>query len=186
MGSFYVNHTVQTTDRKKIEDLLAGRHAFISPVSDRIVVAYDQDSDSQDEDIIVDLAKMLSAKLETVVFAVLNHDDDILIYWLFDRGAQVDAYNSMPDYFVDTTEPRGPQGGNAKMLCEKFGSPNIEAIERILRSDDYVFALDRHIDLLKALGLKLEISYLGYRHLVSGDYPDGFGKNDFLEVGSKL
>lgn len=185
MGSFYVSHTVLATDRKKIGDLLAGRNAFISPARSGTAVVYDKDADSQDEDTIIDLAKLLSANMNAVVFAVLNHDDDILLYWLFESGKQIDSYNSTPDYFADTPEPRGPVGGDARALCEAFGSPNIEAAERILRSEDYVFALDRHTDLLKALGFSPELSYLGYRYLAADSFPDGFGKEDFIEIGGK-
>lgn len=183
MGNFYVSHVVQTTDRESMGNLLTGRNAFISPVHNGTVVVYDKEADTQDEEIIVDLAKLLSSKENTVVLATLNHDDDILAYWLFNRGIQIDAYNSMPDYFADTAVPRGPIGGDAKILCESFGSQSAEAVEQMLRSEDYVFALDRHIDLVRALGLLPEFSYMGYRHLAAGELSDGFEKSDFIELG---
>lgn len=181
MGNFYVNHAVRTTDHDRVKDLLAGRDAYISPVINGIAAVYDKEADSQDEDITAGLAKLLSAKMDTVVMAILNHDDDILMYWLSDRGTQTDAYNSTPNYFSDTLDTSVPSGGNSQVLCRSFGSPNFEAAERILRSDDYVFALDRHLDLLNALGVTPEILYLGYRHLEAGDFPDNLGS--FIKVG---
>lgn len=180
MGSFYVTHTVRTTDRQKIGELLVRRKAMVSTVSSGVIVVFDKDANSQDEDIAIDLARMLSADMNAVVLAVLNHDDDILMYWLFESGTQIDSYNSCPDYFADVSELRGPVGGNARALCEAFASPNIEAAERILRFD-YVFEWDRHTDLLKALGLGPELA--GFSSLIADSFTTGFGESGFTDIG---
>lgn len=181
MGGFYVTHTIRATDREKIGGLLASRKALVSTACSGVVVVYDKDANSQDEDIVIDLARLLSAGMNAVVFAVLNHDDDILMYWLFEGGKQIDSYNSAPDYFADTPEPRGPVGGSARALCEAFASSDIEAAERVLRSGEYVFAFDRHVDLLKALGFGPELA--GYSDLLADSFTTGFEESDFAKIG---
>ncbi len=159
MGSFYVNFVARTKNRDEVGNLLAGRDAYISPVLDEVVLFYDREADAQDWRLIEELAREFSDRLATVILATLNHDDDILMYCLFKDGEERDSYNSAPDYFEGTLPPCDPSGGAAQVLCEAFGSKNIEAVETILRApgalsdDGYVFALDRHRDLMEALGM---------------------------------
>ena len=46
-----------------------------------------------------DLAKCLSGALATYVLALMVHDDDVLYYDLCQDGANLDGYNSDPQYF---------------------------------------------------------------------------------------
>lgn len=189
MGNFYVNHVARTTNRGAIGNLLAGRHAYVSPVLDEVVVIYDREADAQDWPLIEELARRLSDRLATAVLATLNHDDDILMYCLFEKGEEKDSYNSAPDYFEDTLTPRDPVGGAAQVLCEAFGSQNVGAVQAILSmpdaDDGYVFALDRHRDLMQALGMTSVAFLAGYRHLVAGYFPEDLDRNDFIEVGGE-
>jgi hypothetical protein len=180
MGSSYVTHTVRATDRKKIGNLLARRKAMISTASSGVVVVYDKDANSQNADVLFDLAKMLSADMNAVVLVVMNQDDDVLMYWLFENGTPIDAYDSCPDYSADVAEKRGPLGGHAHILCKAFASPNVEATEFILRSEEYVSAFDRHTHLLKALGLAPELA--GFRYLIADSFTTGFGESGLTEI----
>src|SRR5262249_17129810 len=99
----------------------------------------------------------LSTQLKCHVFVVLNHDDDILWYALYDQGDLVDEYDSSPGYFEMSDEPSPPEGGDARQLCATFGGDPV-AVEKILRTsmlDDsaYVFAVERHQELVTALGI---------------------------------
>lgn len=191
MGSFYVNFVARTKNRGEVGNLLAGRDAYISPVLDEVVLFYDREADAQDWPLIEKLAREFSDRLATVILATLNHDDDILMYCLFENGEERDSYNSAPDYFEDTYTSRGPIGGAAEVLCEAFGSKNINAVGIILRTpeaasgDGYVFALDRHRDLMEALGMTSLAFLAGYRHLEAGDFPEDLNRDDFIKVGGK-
>lgn len=188
MGNFYVSLTVRSTAREEIGNLLAGRNAYISPVSDGIVVVYDKEADTQDWPLIETLGKLLSDRLATAVLATLNHDDDILAYGLYERGMETDSYNSTPDYFEETSSPRGPTGGNATVLCQAFDAMDIDAVQAVLSKpgveadDGYVFALDRHSDLMRALGYTQEFFFCGYRYLEAGEFPANMKKDDFVET----
>lgn len=101
MGKFYVNFSIQSTDQQQIVTVLqnAGRLAIVSPTQSGYVVVYDEESDRQALPPIVQVGSLLSESMNAPVLAVLNHDDRILRYWLFEKGAIVDVYDSRPDYF---------------------------------------------------------------------------------------
>ncbi len=77
----------------------AGRVAIVSPPQVGYLVVYDEETDRQALSSIIQVGTLLSESVNTPVLAMLNHDDRILRYWLFEKGAIVDAYDSRPDYF---------------------------------------------------------------------------------------
>ncbi|MCY7406216.1 MAG: hypothetical protein LH631_02245 [Alkalinema sp. CAN_BIN05] len=101
MGKFYVNFSVKSSDQHQVVAVLrdAGRVAIVSPPQAGYVVVYDEETDRQALSSIVQVGTLLSESVNLPVLAVLNHDDRILRYWLFEKGAIVDAYDSRPDYF---------------------------------------------------------------------------------------
>ena len=101
MGKFYVNFSVKSTDQQKMAAVLrdSGRIAIVSPPQLGYVVVYDEETDRQALSSIIQVGTLLSESANAPVLAVLNHDDRILRYWLFEQGAIVDAYDSRPDYF---------------------------------------------------------------------------------------
>lgn len=187
MGNFYVNFSVKTTNQEHVVNVLrqANRVAVVTPYQDEYIVVYDQEAESQDAQVIVDLGSLLSQRLELPVLAVLNHDDDVLCYWLFEKGELLDYYNSKPDYFdgffdefedsdvssepdVSATE----QGGDANQLCRVLKSDtNPQLVEAVLRGD-YIFAIDQHFDLKDLLGLP--------------SWAVGYGFNDVEELEAAI
>jgi hypothetical protein len=157
MGGFYTNYTLRVASKHAVASALAGRNAFITPEINGCVVAFDEESDNQDQEAIGRLASQLSSSLHCSVFAVLDHDDDILWYQLYVNGKLADEYDSTPGYF-DASAPAPPAGGNAELLSAVFGTTEVAAVEQILRrsshgKDGYVFASERHADLVRALEL---------------------------------
>ena len=187
MGSFYVNYTVKVADQKAVAGAMSGRKAYVSRVNNGCVVVLDEASETQDQRVIVALARELSEKLSCAVLAVLNHDDDILWYALAENGKLVDSYDSSPGYFDPDAEPSSPAGGDAKKLCSAFGSSSDDNVERILRKssyddDGYVFAVERHAELTKALGIPDLAAGAGFHYVVGGDLPENFSADDFTLV----
>lgn len=186
MGRFYTNVTVKHGDAEHVARTVVplNRFAVIAPPVDGFVVVYDRASERQD-DMIIQFARTLSQQLETVAFAVMNHDDDILYYWLFDCGAEQDKYNSCPWYFQDSVEPL-PQGGDAKTLASLLGkSRAAKRVDEILHCDadpevegPYTWQTERHADLVEALGLPEWAVGYGYNYLADADFPDGFPVDD--------
>jgi hypothetical protein len=184
MGNFYTNYTLRGPSQQQVAAALNGRTAFVTPQENGCVVVYDEESDAQDMAVLSDLASQLSDELRCPVLAVLNHDDDILWYQLYDHGQLTDEYNSSPDYFEDIDDPSGPTGGDAEKLCAAFGSRKVPEISSILKkSDDYTFAVQRHEQLAHLLGIPLFGVGLGYSYIARGELPEGLREDQLVKVG---
>ncbi len=184
MGNFYVSLTVRDADPLKVASALKGRAALVTPAFGECVVAVDQACDEQDEDVIRGLTERLSRQLGCVVLTVLNHDDDVLLYWLCDHGEIVDEYDSAPGYFDAEAEPSSPAGGDAAQLCFLFGSQATDRVDEILQADndEYVFAWERHSALASALGLPPYSVGLSFDYASRGDLPEGLSADQLIRV----
>ena len=183
MGNFYVNFTVKSSDSDDVVDTLeqAGRSAFVTRPQAGYVVVFEEQTDNQDANEIEEVGVMLSKQQKCPVLAVLNHDDDILAYWLFDRGQLIDSYNSAPDYFEGSME--GDRGGDAELLCKTLGKPDaVQSVREILEGEDAPFAFMRHGALCDALNLPEWAVGVGYRYLEEGDLPDGLSEENLRRV----
>jgi hypothetical protein len=192
MGSFYTNITLRTTDIEAVAAALRDgrRTALIAPPDRGCTVVYDRASEEQDIEALQALAMQLSRACACPALAVLNHDDDLFLYSLYDGGKLVDEYNSGPGYFADEGDggDTGPSGGDAGRLARTFQALDRAAtVERILRApsdagDGYVFATDRHRDLVQALGLPAAAVGTGYAYLEQGELPDGLDASRLRRV----
>lgn len=171
MGAFYTNITLKGPEQAEVVAALRGRKAFVSPQEYNCVVVFDEMTEEQDPAVLASVTASLSHQLGCPALAMLNHDDDMLVYQLYDRGILQDEYNSMPDYFDDV--PECARGGDAMKLIEVFGAGDLGTLERILVSDEYTFATERHQALASALGLPLCAVGFGYNYLIDGDLPPG-------------
>lgn len=188
MGNFYTNYTLRGPSQKAVAAALNGRKAMVTPVSNGCVVAFDEASDEQYPEVMAELAARLSGELRCPVLSVLNHDDDVLLYQLFESGKLADEYNSAPGYFDPTAEPSAPSGGDAAKLCVTFGATDVAAVEGILRKsgfddDGYVFAFERHADLVRALGLPEFAVGTAYANFADDELPEGLSAEDMLSAG---
>src|SRR5688572_18729812 len=185
MGSFYVNYTVRS-DQAAAVKALKGRSAYVTPIKDGALVVTDEAAETQEVDAVREVGELLSSRLKTAVLAVLNHDDDMLWYGLFETGRLTDEYSSWPDYFESGTSP--PAGGDARKLCAAFGrggkEKEVEAILREASRDEegYVVAMERHADLMEALGLPAFAVGLGFNDLEEGELPEGLAEDDLVKV----
>ena len=113
---------------------------------------------------------------------MLNHDDDILAYWLFEGGELADEYNSCPGYFSGGDEI--PAGGDATKLCAAFGvAAKAKQIEQVLR--------DRNTS-SRSTVIGIWWNSLTSRGLMSAwdtatsrmvGFPKGVSKKDLLAIG---
>ncbi len=185
MGGFYTNYTLRGPSQQAVAAVLAGRKAVVTPQNNGCVVAYDEESDNQDMKCISELAARMSRSLHCPVLAVVDHDDDILWYQLYENGELTDEYDSTPGYFDPTAEPSPPAGANAERLCAAFDLSNIDAVAAILRKSSFdaggfVFAHERHTALVQALGLPEFAILNAYASFERGEYPDGLTAQDML------
>jgi hypothetical protein len=149
MGNFYVNFSVKRPDQQKVADIPRRRRrtALVTLALGEYVVVTDEEADWQDDRVIQTVGELLSRETQAPVFAILNHDDDILAYWLFVDGQLVDSYDSAPDYWDSDdefeAEAKKEQGGDARTLCKILAATTSpEQIERILRGLSYRYFIE--------------------------------------------
>lgn len=192
MGNYYTNYTLRGVTQQAVANALTGRTCIVTPSINNSVVAFDEESDSQDQHLISQLAAKLSGNLQCTVLAVLNHDDDILWYQLYSDGKLQDEYDSSPGYSDTSAQPSAPAGGNAQTLCSAFGATDSATVEPILRKsafedDGYIFAFERHADLAKALGISPFGVGTAYASFDSDELPEGLSLDDvFAQCDGRL
>jgi len=161
MGTFYTNITLRGPSQSHVAQALRGwaSRAYVSPTMDEYTIVYDQACDTQDTELIHTLTSRLSAEFDCPALAVLNHDDDIFCYWLYEHGELTDEFDSSPGYFEGRLSR--PKGGHAGRLCALTGCADVEGVEAILKtrhgSLGYEFESERHEELAEALGLPAEV-----------------------------
>jgi hypothetical protein len=182
MGNFYVNQTVKCADPARLAEFLADYQAFLSPVRDGTVVVYERRCDLQEIGWGQSFSDDLSIVAGGPVLNMLNHDDDVLYYTLHRDGAMIGEYNSTPRFFDETDSPF-PSGGDAALLCKTFASGNVAAIKPILhmQGEKYLFAINRHKELVAALGMPAHSVGYGWIYLSRGECPKSLDRADLLE-----
>jgi hypothetical protein len=183
VGSFYTSHTLRGPSPEEVLGFLKSRSALVSRSENGCVTVLDEACESQDGEVLAELAHDLSERFQCPVLAVLNHDDDILYFELYEDGQKTDEYNSAPGYFNEDAEDDRPVGGDAKRLSELFGAADPGQVEAILRSGEYVFALERHRDLAEALSLPPCSIGIGYTYASAGELPPGVQEGTYVHTG---
>ena len=190
MGSFYTNLTLKGPGPDEVIKFMNDqkRKTFVSPLVNGCVLVFDEKCEEQDPKVMAAFAGELSRQFKCLAWAVMNHDDDVLYYWLYQNGEKADEYDSTP-WFWDESLPREPKGGNAPKLAAAFGAPNQAAkVEAILRKEaqsetGYALATERHTELLQALNLPLLAAGQGYEYLMQGDYQGDFDLASLARTG---
>ncbi|MFN7139130.1 MAG: hypothetical protein ACK4UN_07320 [Limisphaerales bacterium] len=184
MGNTYTSYTLRGPTQQEVARALVGRSALVTPVSNGCVVVFDKQSDELLQAAVPALAFQWSEAFACPVLGLMNYDDDVLWYRLYIRGEKVDEYAS---WIGIPGRPRVPRGGDATKLCDAFGSSNVSEVESVLRKSSegdgsYRFAVDRHADLARALGIPTFGVGAGYSYLADGELPDGLREPDLVRV----
>jgi hypothetical protein len=170
VGSFYTNITLREADAAKVAAALRGRSAFVASTATDCVV-FDAECEKQDPELLRSVGAHLSRSLRSPALAVMNHDDDVLVYMLFRKGKLLNEYNSNPGFFEDG--PDAPVGGDASKLCKALGCRDVARVAQVLQesndTDRFVFASDRHLELVRALQLPEVAVGLGFDYLDRGE-----------------
>jgi hypothetical protein len=189
MGNFYTNYTLKGPSQQTVASAMAGRKAIVTTDYNGCVMVFDAQSDTQEAEVISDLASRLSHQFACPLLAILNHDDDILWFQLYESGKVTDEYDSTPGYFDGGEEPATPTGGDAGRLCSIFGFGDPATVESILRKplfdeEGYAFAFERHADLVNALGLPDFGVGNCYRSFDDPcfEFPDALSKRDLMRT----
>ncbi|HEY9732982.1 MAG TPA: YbaB/EbfC family nucleoid-associated protein [Drouetiella sp.] len=178
MGNFYSNITLSTDDRDKVIAFLIEqkRHTFVYP-TDRFICVF-----PKHDSALFEMALKLSDECKCAAFAVMIHDDDVLVYKLFDSGNLLDEYNSSPGYFSGLDQES--TGGDAEKLCQVYSVPAEKAaIEEILRKK-YTFESNRHDAIIAKLDLPYCTVGSGFGYLQKDDAPEELVVADLIETAA--
>ena len=178
MAGYYANITTQGPAPDAVAAFLNGRGtiAFVAPGQRDCTVVFQEDLAAQEQ-----LGVELSAHFQCPALVVMGYSEAVLLYHLYVTGRQADAYVSSPH---DGLELEGPAPeGDARVLCGAFGIEMdhlVQRVERILRkptrpNSEYAYAVNRHGELARALGLPLFAAGAGFNSIEVGELPEGAG-----------
>jgi hypothetical protein len=185
MGWSYTHLVLFGPDQQQVVAALADRQAAVSPTINGFTLVAAEEFESHREDRITAFGSEVSKKLGCPAMFLSEFDDDVLSYRLIKAGQIIDDYNSTPDYFDFAGKhipPRGPQGGDAKRLCNLFGQPQAtDHVDAILhRNDVLLSAPERHRQLAEALAMPSFAVGFDYGALQSGELPKGLDEFDVV------
>ena len=176
MNNFYANITVAGPAQPDVLAYLnASRHvAYVAATVRGATVVFHEDFASQE-----DVAAGLSAHFRCPALLAMVFGGTVLLYHLYADGGQADAYVSTPHEGLELDGPA--PAGNAETLCAAFGMERRAAgVARVLNrptkpDTDYALAVNRHGELLRALGLPLFAAGAGFAAIEAGELPAGPG-----------
>ena len=169
MGASFTNCNVRTTDTAKCAKVLkssSGLRALMTDSKNGWVTVYDEESESQDINILRRLAKRLSAELKTVAIGILVHDSDIFQYLFYENGELVDQFDSKPDYLgpVSDEQKKEWRGGFGKLLPYATKGSAISDFKRAAKKQ-CVVEEERAGEFSKLLGIDPSRAKTGFKYL---------------------
>lgn len=172
MGSSFTNIQIRNTTTsavcKLIQSLSASRAYVSKPKNGWLTLYTEETEDRNQEKKLKKLAKAISKSLKTDVFAFLVYDSGIAMYWLYQCGSLIDAFDSCPDYFDDEVgdQPCKRVGGKTELILPmcKPGTTHAQ-LEAVLHpEEDPTFAEDILVAFGKLLGLDEMRLTLGFEY----------------------
>lgn len=156
MGTSCVNFHARSEDAAAVAKALARIvhvEALVAPPNYGWITFFDQNASSQDTKQLVRIARSLSKKLQTAVFAFLVHDSDVFRYHLFDRGKLIDQFDSRPDYFgvVSSARRRKYAGQPELFVGLARAGVTVEEIRNVLSGNSVIQLEERRATAFAAL-----------------------------------
>jgi hypothetical protein len=184
LGNFYTNITLRA-QRDEVIPLLSSlrRFAFVG-FFDGFAVVCDRDCESQDLDVLASLAATLSKRLSRASLAVINHDDDVLLFGLYVDGALASEWGesrmaSVPAPSTSKREfVRSVHSALGTAPVPRVSSSSLPWWLRLVMSR---LAIMRHEQVAAELGLPAATVGSGFRYVERGDLPRA-RKDDFERV----
>ncbi len=175
MGNFYTNIAVMAGADRVVPVLEhVGRDAYVAPSASGCVI-FDRECERQDTEILAALAETISRDVDTLAFAVLNHDDDVLWFQLYERG----------DLLTEHASEAGSPTASAWVLAKAFGRPTRVLATWLLLRVPTLFEVLRHHLLMRVLGLPPASVGMGYEYIARGEVPRGVDEDSLIRVGQR-
>ena len=203
MGNFYANVTLVGPPHADVIHYLCQNdfRAYVSPCVEGVTSIAEARCDDLDQRHLDRFTATLSDALHCSALWVSNHDDDVLRYALFAAGKLDHRYSSgpyeVPGFLFTKTHPPDPAdvvalrdtfGGEVdtadldRVLAKPSAGTLVAAGETDIDDKAYVFAFERHQDLLSALGIPLHGVCFGYRYATAGELPPDVSAGDLVST----
>jgi hypothetical protein len=176
VGSFYTQVLVRGADAQRCAGVMRSlrRPSFVIPPHRGITVVCDKQCESQDMETLDSVAATLGAHLDAPTAALLNHDDDWLVFRLFERGRFVGGLE------VGHT-PLSLRGSVTKL--REIINPRAPLWPLYMALwKPQLFQLRRHAELIAALGLPQGSLGVGYQYIERNDVPVFLDRATVLET----
>lgn len=162
MGAFYTQLLVHDSNAERCAEVLRNlkRTAVVIPAQGEISVICDQQSESQDIDVIDSLALTVSVRLNCSVVALMNNDDDWLAFRYFDKA----------EFCGDLITGHTPFSLRGSILVlRRLTNPRASLIALVLAFlNPVIFQTQRHARLIQILGLPSRSFGVGFRQISTG------------------
>ncbi len=189
MGNFYANITVATPRAAALQILgTLGRTAWVACTPERWSIVCDRECEGQAPDVLASLALTLSTHACSAALAVLNHDDDVLLFGLFEQGTLSAQYGwktwSSP-WKVPSTSRSVFRGKVHRAFQTQrrpaVARPRSDALRSVLGRVATVMAMAEHQMLAAELGMPELSVGAGYRYVGNDEIPHG-SRTDFVHT----
>ena len=180
MGSFYTNVVLRGPSEDKVAETLLGlgRVCYIASRGDFVFV-YDEESEKQKPGVVESLALTLATRLSCPALAALNHDDNVLLLWLYDEtggelrfgwGRALDMAPADSDRSADIEE-------FTDQLVHVFDTANLPPepnemplrMRILLRIIPLSFVSLRHERILRRARIPVRPAMVGYNYVYQGE-----------------
>ncbi|HKV40243.1 MAG TPA: hypothetical protein VJX67_13610 [Blastocatellia bacterium] len=146
MNESHTNTVILGATPDRIEEYFRSRQrsAYISPISGRFTVVYDEQSEALELEALIEFTKTLSARLECPVLTAVDRGKSLLWYTIFENGRFMTGYDS------STRRPV-----QAARLSKIYGVPTLAPVVWfVLRMPHWLILSERrrHGLLVKLLG----------------------------------
>ena len=169
MGAFFTNYHVRKADAaacaKALTTLISSR-ALVTDSKNGWTTIYEEQSDSQDIEVLRGLTKSLSSKLKTTVVAMMVHDSDIFVYLFYERGELIDQFDSNPDYFGPVSEAQKKEwrGNFAKLIPYAQKKTSAQDFKRVAEKE-MIFEEERAGEFSQLLGIGPSRAKTGFKYV---------------------
>jgi hypothetical protein len=181
MGNFYTNVVVRGPSEDTVADTLLrlGRACCIASRGDFVFV-YDLEADKQRPGVVESLALTLATQLHCPALAALNHDDDVLLLWLYDETGGELRFG-WGKAFDDTKRPAGERTVDIEEFIDQLRhvfatqdlprepDPNPLRVRLLYKIMPLSFAFIRHERILREARIPVRPAMAGYNYVYQGE-----------------
>ena len=163
MGSFYTATLYPSEKTEDVKKILNGRRFYICSKDDSYNLVSEEKMDEQNQIVIKDFVKKLSATTEKPIITYMVHDSDVLWFSIYKNGKEIFILDNTDEYF----------DGGEFILEEKEDISKIFNIDKNLwkteitkeEFEECIFADDFLMTLMKILKLPIWVGGIGYTYL---------------------